>query len=260
MRKNIIKAFVLAAVIASSTVVNAPILNTVQEVQAASIGTVSNLNIKRTDKTDLTLTWDSVNYADGYEIYMKTGKGDFKQYKTVKTNAINISKLKENTQYIFKIRAYKKNGKKKSYGSFSQKGSIKLSKSIYLTDIFAPTGNHTNVDLFENNAFTLCGSAYAKGFHTYVTNSGGIAYNINGDFDKLEFVWGTYETHHIGNLNVYGDDELLYNGTSNDGQTPETIKLDVTGVTKLTFSFARTSNCGSLDGYTGVGNIKLTYN
>lgn len=260
MRKNIIKVLVLAVAIVTSTVVNVPVVENVQEVQAASVGTVTSLKAKRTDKTELTLTWGSIYGADGYEVYMRAGTGAFKKYKTTKLNALNISKLKENTQYTFKVRAYNKEGKKTTYGSFSKKESVKLTKTVYMTDMFEPAGDHIFVDLYENKAFTLCDNVYAKGFCTYTTNASGIIYNINGDFGKLEFVWGTFDASNIGNLNVYGDDRLLYSGTSDAGQDPQTVSLDVDGVTKLTFSFTRTTNCEIIEAYTGVGNIRLTYN
>ena len=57
MRKNIIKVLVLAVAIVTSTVVNVPVVETVQEVQAASVGTVTSLKASRTDKIELTLTW-----------------------------------------------------------------------------------------------------------------------------------------------------------------------------------------------------------
>lgn len=259
MKKNGVKA--IAYVIAIASIINILTFGMTQKVEAASVvNKVSDLQVKRTERNEVTLTWSNLYSAKGYEIYMKEGKGKWKKYKSTDLNMLNVEDLKINTQYVFKVRAFEKFGKKNVYGAFSKKESIKLTKSAYMTDLFEPAGSHTNIDVFGNEAFTMCSVGYAKGFHTYYTNCGGITYNINGDFEKVEFVWGTYDTYHIGNLTVYGDDEILYNGTNDDGQNPQTVKLDVSGVTKLTFSFTTTTNHNSLlDGYTGVGNVKLTY-
>lgn len=64
-------------------------------------------------QTKITLSWDAVEGADGYVVYMyneKTGK--YESYKSVKNAKCTISGLKKNTKYKFKVAALvKKDGK-----------------------------------------------------------------------------------------------------------------------------------------------------
>ncbi len=80
-------------------------------------------------KKKVTLKWKKISDAKGYQIYMKKGKGKFKRIKTIKNpKKIKLikKKLKKGVQYTFKVRAYKLNGKKKVFGTFSKVKKIKL--------------------------------------------------------------------------------------------------------------------------------------
>jgi hypothetical protein len=79
-------------------------------------------------KKKVTLKWKKISDAKGYQIYMKKGKGKFKRIKTIKNpkKIKLIKKLKKGVQYTFKVRAYKLNGKKKVFGTFSKVKKIKL--------------------------------------------------------------------------------------------------------------------------------------
>ncbi|MCI8956983.1 MAG: hypothetical protein HFG29_08360 [Eubacterium sp.] len=80
-------------------------------------------------KNKVTLKWKKISDAKGYQIYLKKGKGKFKRIKTIK-NPKKIKfmkkKMKKGIQYTFKVRAYKLNGKKKVFGTFSKVKKIKL--------------------------------------------------------------------------------------------------------------------------------------
>ncbi len=58
-------------------------------------------------KGKITLTWNKVNGADGYQVYYKTGNGAYKLYKTVNasTGSLAFSNLKSGTKYTFAVRA-----------------------------------------------------------------------------------------------------------------------------------------------------------
>ncbi|MBE5927122.1 MAG: hypothetical protein E7270_09195, partial [Lachnospiraceae bacterium] len=83
---------------------------------------------KKTAKT-ITLKWTKNTSADGYVIQQKKGK-KWKTIKTItkkKTTSFKVTKLKKNTKYQFRIRAYKKNGKTKKYSGYSNV-SVKTTK------------------------------------------------------------------------------------------------------------------------------------
>lgn len=70
------------------------------------------------------LKWTRMSGMNGYEVYKATSySGKYKKVKTLKKvskTSATIKKLKKNKEYFFKVRAYKKVGKKgKSYGDFS---------------------------------------------------------------------------------------------------------------------------------------------
>lgn len=80
-------------------------------------------------KKKVTLKWKKIADANGYQVYMKKGKGKYKRIKTFKNpKKIKLikKKLKKGVQYSFKVRAYKLNGTKKVYGVYSKIKKIKL--------------------------------------------------------------------------------------------------------------------------------------
>jgi fibronectin type 3 domain-containing protein len=67
----------------------------------------------------ITVSWNAVEGASGYQVYQATSEGSYSLLKTTaSTNYINSS-LKTGTTYYFKVRAYKTSGKTKTYGEFS---------------------------------------------------------------------------------------------------------------------------------------------
>lgn len=58
-------------------------------------------------KGKISLSWNAVNGADGYQVYYKTGNGSYKLYKTVGSGAksLSFSNLKSGTKYTFAVRA-----------------------------------------------------------------------------------------------------------------------------------------------------------
>ena len=82
----------------------------------------------------LILNWNTVKYADGYQIKYSTNK-KFKNAKYVNANTnrnyeFSPSKVKTNTKYYLKVRAYMKNGNGKKYGPWSSaiNGTTKITQ------------------------------------------------------------------------------------------------------------------------------------
>jgi len=92
---------------------------------ANNIGSVKNLNAKRTTEFKRKLTWNKVKRATGYQIQTKyeysdgTGWSPWKVYKKTKNNKLITSEIYGACK--FRVRAYKtkKNGKKQ-YGKYSK--------------------------------------------------------------------------------------------------------------------------------------------
>lgn len=89
---------------------------------------VSKLS-KKSSKT-ARITWKREKRSNGYEVWMsgkkKTGYQRIKTTGSNKTTAYTKGKLKKGRTYYFKVRAYKKVGNTRIYGSFSKVKSIKM--------------------------------------------------------------------------------------------------------------------------------------
>lgn len=75
------------------------------------------------------VSWKKTKNADGYVIYMKSGKGKYKVVKNI-TNGKTVSYTKKNLKkgktYYFKVRAYRKENGQKVYGNYSGVKKIKI--------------------------------------------------------------------------------------------------------------------------------------
>ncbi len=71
-------------------------------------------------KGKLSLSWNAVNGADGYQIYYKTGNGAYKLYKVVGagTRSMSFNNLKSGTKYTFAVRAGIKTGGGNIFGGY----------------------------------------------------------------------------------------------------------------------------------------------
>lgn len=81
-------------------------------------------------KNKVTIKWNKVKGANGYEIYMSTKKSKgYKKIKTVSSKKLKYTKsgLKKGKKYYFKVKAYRKVNGKKIRSGFSTVRSIKAS-------------------------------------------------------------------------------------------------------------------------------------
>ena len=89
-----------------------------------------SIKVKTNGKKAIKVTWKKDKKASGYMITYSTKKS-FKSKKTVyvksyKTTSKVIKKLKAKKKYYVKVRSYKKSGKSKVYGAYSNVKSIKI--------------------------------------------------------------------------------------------------------------------------------------
>lgn len=90
---------------------------------------VSKSSVKTVSATSVKVKWKKVKKAKGYQIKISNNK-KLKKSKTINVskNTKTIKKLKSNTKYYIKIRAYAKSGSKKIYGKWNRVMSIKTPK------------------------------------------------------------------------------------------------------------------------------------
>ncbi|TLD00054.1 InlB B-repeat-containing protein [Robinsoniella peoriensis] len=84
------------------------------------------LKVKKDGKGKVTINWSRRSGTDGYVIYMKTNKGDYKKIatKSSKVSSYTKSGLKKGRSYRFKVRGYNKAGSKRIYSSYSDSKKI----------------------------------------------------------------------------------------------------------------------------------------
>lgn len=70
------------------------------------------------------LSWKKVK-GDGYQVYVRAGKGSYKKWYDTQKTKIASRKLKKGTKYSFKVRAYTKTGSQKVYARFSGVKSVR---------------------------------------------------------------------------------------------------------------------------------------
>lgn len=87
------------------------------------------LKAKKDGKGKVTINWSRKSGTDGYVIYMRTNKGEYKKIATKSSKASSYTKsgLKKGRTYRFKVRGFHKTGDKRIYSSYSDSKKIDLS-------------------------------------------------------------------------------------------------------------------------------------
>lgn len=89
--------------------------------------TVTSLKGKGASSNSISLSWKKVSGAKGYQVYRATSaKGKYKKIKTTTKTSYKNSGLSKNKSYYYKVRAYRKVGKKYVYSSFTKPVGKKL--------------------------------------------------------------------------------------------------------------------------------------
>lgn len=80
---------------------------------------------KRSSKGQVSLTWSKAAGASGYLVARSTNGKKWTKAATVKSTSFTDKKAKKGTAYQYKVRAYKKVGKKTIYGPYSSVKKVK---------------------------------------------------------------------------------------------------------------------------------------
>ncbi len=85
-----------------------------------AIPDVTSLRVCDITKNSYTLRWGSVHGADGYYVYRyNSAEGEWKNVKKTSSTSYAVNNLKPGTAYVYRVRAYIKNGSKNNYGGYS---------------------------------------------------------------------------------------------------------------------------------------------
>lgn len=93
---------------------------------------VKNLKQNSLYKTSIKLSWSKASYASGYRVYRATKKdGTYKRIAELSGSTktkFTDKKVSSGKTYYYKLRAYRKVGKSRDYGSYSEKLKAKTKK------------------------------------------------------------------------------------------------------------------------------------
>ena len=181
---------------------------------------IRNFKLTAIDTSTVKLTWDKESVS-GYQIFKKTGSGQWKKYQTIyskSTLTFTDKDLKLGTKYYYKIRGFYKTDSKTYYSNFSsslnitsslpavvgiQLSSITKTKAVITWDkvpgaqgyqvydyasgkaVKLPTvsTNRTAIDITDGNAYKIKVRAYTK-----ATSSGKTA---TGTFSEVYELYST---------------------------------------------------------------------
>lgn len=86
-------------------------------------------NIKASaGKEEIVLTWDKVNGADAYRVYILNSEGKYEKYKDIKGTKCTVTDLESGTKYTFKVVALVKDGGKYQPQTSSKAASASTKK------------------------------------------------------------------------------------------------------------------------------------
>lgn len=102
--------------------------------------TATGVKVAKASNSSIKISWKKVNGAKGYQIYRATSsKGKYKKLKTTTKLSYVNSGLTKNKTYYYKVRSYRKVGKKYVYSSFTKGVGKKLVVASSKPTIQKPT-------------------------------------------------------------------------------------------------------------------------
>ena len=115
------------------------------------------------DKTSVTLTWSAVAGVDGYEVSYKSGSS-YKLIETITNESLSWSEsgLKPESQYSYKVRAYKTVNGTKVYGEYSS--AYKKEKKVEYNYSSSITGSVSGLSKYVGRPYKFGGTSPTNGW------------------------------------------------------------------------------------------------
>lgn len=230
----------------------------------AKLDQVKISSFTRTAKSSIQLTWDKVNKANCYEVYMKEGNGKFRKVAVTKRKTYEKAGLKIGKAYCFKIRACRNIKGKKKYGKFSSTVRKNMKEYEYLVDVAEPYYKNYTYDEYKGALSQLIsGEKYYNGFACYKCANDIVAiWNLAGKYSRIAFTYGNQDINKgntPGSCSVLfkGDDEVLQELQVGAYDMAKNCEINIEGIQKFSIEIA-TTDAYACD-YFAMGNIKLYY-
>ncbi len=127
-----------------------------------TLGQVENLSLVQHLSGEVSLSWNSVEDAYAYKVYIKHPADEkYSYYLTTKNNALTVDNVENETGLRFKVRAFLRQGDKTVYGKYSKSVAL-LSPPEGVKEIYTRNIANDSVTLYWNKA------QGATGYRVYV--------------------------------------------------------------------------------------------
>lgn len=135
--------------------------------------------------------------------------------------------------------------------------------ALHLIDTLQPFDSNDFVTFSNGTSIMMGGNDYYSGFTLDVYGWNGqshATYNLQEKYSRITGVTG-YVDYNTGdretwNIDIYGDDRLLYSREVKTGQLPESFSVDISGVSKLEFRTGSTNGFKGLIGFADIALVK----
>jgi len=161
--------------------------------------------------TGITVTWNAVPGAKGYEVYRATSaKGSYSKIKTLSKTTWTNTKITNNKGYYYKVRAYRTINGKKKYSSFAG-AQLGMKVSLAKVSGVAAASQSNCVGLTWAGVtgasgyeiWRATGSNNAAGY-TNVGNAASAAFNDYNVANGLTYYYKIRAYRTVNGVNVYG--------------------------------------------------------
>ena len=269
--KSTYSAYKNARILANTKTFEIPVFNAMpnESSNPVSVAKVTNLKISGYTANSVSLSWNKVSGADGYQVQVYRS-GAWTTYDTTTSKSIKVSGLISCGAYLFRVRAYEKYASKNYYGSYSDE-VYQVTRANAISGFKVDSATNSTITLSWNEEPRVTGyriykySNSTKDFEYYATVKAGTTKFTDTGLSK----GSTYKYEIIG-YRDYRD--KMYFGYSTDGVTAKTTGLDaptvkITGYTNTTVSLSwnAVSNASSYNvmvyrsgGWTTYANTKST--
>ena len=141
---------------------------------------VKNIKVVQISYNKNRVSWSTVKKADGYTVYYSTSKnGKYKKINSTKRTYLDVSNVKINYTYYYKVRAYKKQNRKIIHTKYSDAKSKKL--ALIKPSIKVTTLGKTGLTIKYNKV------PYANNYEIYRATSKNGKYKKIGSTSKLYY-------------------------------------------------------------------------
>lgn len=134
----------------------------VAEKEEKTLGKVENLKFVKSSRGTVTLSWDKVEGAYGYKVFIKyEGDEKYRYTYTLKNNEVTIKDIENEGGLVFRVRAFCYDAGKVVYGKYSS-GVNAVTKPGNVTEIFTRNITDNSITLYWNKA------TGATGYRVYI--------------------------------------------------------------------------------------------